>query len=113
MRRSCHEGNYKLLNAYKLYQSGQMNEALQQYESLLDRATDTSMSLTLKCTISVISSALGNYNYALEVLDSSVMEGASLLVKLRCLANLCFLHVTMGAYNEAINAAREIRALAL
>lgn len=71
------------------------------------------MSLTLKCTISVISSALGNYNYALEVLDSSAMEGASLLVKLRCLANLCFLHVTMGAYNEAINAAREIRALAL
>jgi hypothetical protein len=54
-----------MFEAYEFYQRGEYNQSLGIYESIMEKTSNPELRLNLICTISVISAALGNYNYAL------------------------------------------------
>lgn len=69
------------------------------------------MKANLVCTISVISSAMGNFNYALEGLEENmgILNKTEALTRVRYLSNLCFLHIVTNHFSEAIEDVLSLR----
>lgn len=71
MRKSIHTSNKQMLTAYNLYTNCSYSEALSMFENILSQTTSIELRKNLTCTISTISLAMGNYNYALDILESN------------------------------------------
>ena len=95
MRKSCHEENRRLLEAYQLFQQGELADSLAIYEGILDKTTNSELRANLICTMSIISTNLGNFNYAVEILEDNypLLNELQPLSKIRYVSNLCFLHI--------------------
>lgn len=69
MRANLHNQNKHLLSAYKEFENNNYQKSLQEYEMILAQSTEGGLRKNLGCTVANIAMAMGDYNYALEVME--------------------------------------------